>query len=309
MFTDCSTSDGSRSEAGYRITPNDSRLPIRQARDGAPSLDHEGYVLLREFLSDSDTIRARALVETVLTSPHETACERPNNMLVPLRWNDPIVQLVLGSQQRVRELRIASCADDLRWISGYISVKEPESPALWWHSDWWCWDHAVSFRREASQIAVLTYLDETGVVNGALRVLPGSHHKSSSIHAILPEAHSEAAENLTPDHEAMSDLPEEITLSSKPRDAVAIDYRLLHGTHANSTAVRRDCILLSFTPSWQRLPDDLKAHLIQHPALPSEGESDEISAELAEIFPRYDGVRHSLNLNRNAPRSFAASDD
>jgi hypothetical protein len=229
-------------------------------------------------------------------------------MLVPLRWNDPIVELFLGSGRRMQQLTAALGADDLRWISGYISIKEAYSPALWWHSDWWCWDHPVSFTRPASQVAVLCYLDDTSARNGALRILPGSHHRSAPIHAILPEAHSKTAQELDPGHEAMRDLEDQVTLGLRSGDAVALDYRLLHGTHPNSTATRRDCILLSFTPSWRRLPEELKAHLIQHPALPSEEEHPGESALNPDLFPTFRGVRRSLTLNRNAPPRFETSD-
>src|ERR1700686_3890922 len=133
------------------------------------SLDSDGFVLLRGFLDSDETALAIALVETTLSVPHDTACNRPNNLLVPVRWNNPIVRLVLGLSSRIQGLRTKLHADDLRWISGYISVKEPRSPALWWHSDWWCWDHPVSFHRRASQVAVLTYLSDTSEANGALR--------------------------------------------------------------------------------------------------------------------------------------------
>jgi hypothetical protein len=53
---------------------------------------------------------------------------------------------------------------------------------------------------------------------------------------------------------------------------MAIDYRLLHGTHGNASSVRRDGVMLTFTPSWQDLLLDIKAHLINHRALPSDNE-------------------------------------
>jgi hypothetical protein len=278
------------------------------SKDTTSGFDDGGYRVLRRFLRNDETARVQTLVDEALRSPHETACNRPNNMLLPLRWNNPIIQLLLGSERRLRALCEAIGADDLRWISGYISIKEPRSPALWWHSDWWCWDHPISIHWEASQVAVLTYLNDTSVDNGALRILPRSHHESASIHAHLPEAHSKIAEELSPEDEAMRDLPDEVTLDLRSGDSAVIDYRLLHGTHPNSSNDRRDCILLSFTPSWRRLPDDLKSHLIQHPALPSDGEHPGESLIGSKLFPTFEGARRSLSLNRNAPARFLASD-
>jgi ectoine hydroxylase-related dioxygenase (phytanoyl-CoA dioxygenase family) len=155
---------------------------------------------------------------------------------------------------------------------------------------------------------MLCYLADTNAHNGGLRVLPGSHLRSAPIHASLPEAHSQAAENLVAGHVAMMDLPDQKTLCMRAGDAVDIDYRLLHGTHGNASGVRRDCILLSFTPSWWQLPDDIKAHLIDHPAQPS-NEVSQIPARISHLIPTFNGERRSLALNRNAPPEFAISDE
>ncbi|HEY2570295.1 MAG TPA: phytanoyl-CoA dioxygenase family protein [Solirubrobacteraceae bacterium] len=196
-------------------------------------------------------------------------------------------------------------AGDLRWISGYVSIKEPRTPPLWWHQDWWCWDHAVSFRPAPAQLALLIYLSDTDSANGALRVLPGSHLRSSPIHALLPEAHGAEAAQLDAAHPAFADLPGQVTLALQAGDAVALDYRLLHGTHANTSDTRRDALLLTFAPSWAELPDDVRGHLIEHPALPCEQEAGSARASsVVELLPDWDGPRATLTLNRNAPREF-----
>jgi hypothetical protein len=177
-------------------------------------------------VGEQETATARALVESILRLPHELACTRPNNTLLPLRWNDPLVQLLLQSECRMRTLSHAVGADDLKWISGYVSIKEASSLALWWHQDWWCWDHSVSYRREAPQIATLCYLADTDARNGGLRLLPGSHLRSAPIHACLPGAHSRTAETLEAGHVAMTNLPGQVTPGMRAGDAVAIDYRL-----------------------------------------------------------------------------------
>src|SRR3989442_11996238 len=57
---------------------------------------------------------------TLFRSSHELACTRPHNTLAPLRWNDPIVGLLLKSDRRVQALTDVLRADDLKWISGYV---------------------------------------------------------------------------------------------------------------------------------------------------------------------------------------------
>jgi ectoine hydroxylase-related dioxygenase (phytanoyl-CoA dioxygenase family) len=243
-------------------------------------------------------------VESILTSSRELACTRPHNTLVPLRWNDSIVRLLLKSDVRRQALTDALRADDLKWISGYVSVKEPHSPPLWWHQDWWCWNHPATYQPRPPQVALLCYLADTTAENGALRVLPGSHLKSTPIHAVLPEAHGVDVEERDLEHAAFRDLPGQVTFYLSAGDAVVIDYRLLHGTHGNGCGSRRDCILLSFAPSWKTLPTDIRAHLIAHPAQPSETERTNVSPALRRLLPSFSGMRRDLPLNRNAPSSF-----
>ncbi len=267
-----------------------------------------GFAVLEGFVNEVELKSLVPHVESILSSSHELACTRPHNTLVPLRWNDPIVRLLLKSDARMQTLTNALRADDLKWISGYVSVKESHSPPLWWHQDWWCWDHPATYQPTASQVALLCYLADTTAENGALRVLPGSHMKSTPIHAVLPEAHGAAAEELTPEHAAFSDLPGQLTLCLCAGDAVVIDYRLLHSTHGNHRDTRRDCILLSFTPCWKTLPIDIRAHLIAHPAQPSETERASGSSTFRRLLPDFSGVRRDLPLNRNAPPNFEVVD-
>ena len=162
--------------------------------------------------------------------------------------------------------------------------------------------------RRPPQVALLCYVSATDDRSAALRVLPGSHRVSTSLHALLPEAHSHEAGDLSPTHPAMSDHPEQVTLQLRAGDAVVLDYRVLHGTHANRTDERRDCLLLTFAPSWSALPAEIKAHLIRHPALP-QGEDATKLSWASELLPTYAGFRRDLPLNRAAPRVFSISDD
>src|SRR5258708_4359209 len=118
----------------------------------------QGFMVLPGFLDTRETATARMLVDSIVRRPNEAASTRPHNTLIPLRWNDPLVQLLLLREHRMKCLSEAVGADDLKWISGYVSIKEASSLALWWHQDWWCWDHSVSYRREAPQVALLCYL-------------------------------------------------------------------------------------------------------------------------------------------------------
>jgi hypothetical protein len=225
----------------------------------------------------------RAGVAAALAKPLPAGCERPHNTLAPLRWCDPPVASVLGSPRLRGRLIRAIDAADLRWISAYVSIKDPKSPPLGWHQDWWCWDHPVSYRRDAAQVAVLCYLGDTDVSNGALRVLPCSHRCGSQL----------------------GSDPGEVTLETRAGDAVIIDYRLLHGTHANTSDRRRDCLILNFAPAWNRLPRDIRAHLIQSPGLPGPRDRAPSRAERG-LLPAFRGKPRDLPLSRIPPAEFVA---
>jgi hypothetical protein len=247
----------------------------------------DGFTVLRDFLSPFDAAAIRDAVPALRTARAIDACERPNNTLVALRWDDMPVTSVLVGGARVRRVATATGGTDLRWTSGYLSIKDPHSGPLWWHQDWWCWNHPVTFEPEAPQVALLCYLDATTDTTGALRVLPGSHVSPSKLHEM---------EESDPDR--FEDQPDQVTLAMTPGDAVVVDYRLLHGTHPNTGAQRRDCVILNFTPSWRDLPDDIRAHLIGGLALPTRRERARARAMLDAVLPSYDGEQRDLPLVR-----------
>jgi ectoine hydroxylase-related dioxygenase (phytanoyl-CoA dioxygenase family) len=240
---------------------------------------NEGFARLDGLLAPPAVAAMRRAVEGVLARPEVPGCERDHNRLAPLRWDDPAVELLLGDPGRRAAIAAATGARDLRWISGYVSTKDAGSDALGWHRDWWCWEHPVSLRRAAVQVAVLVYLSDTDERSGALRVIPGSHHASAA--------------------------SGEVTLAARAGDAVVLDYRLLHGTHPNSAPARRDALLLSFTPSWRGLPRDVRAHLVQHLALPQPGERVPNAGWTAELLPQFGGPRADLPVSWEAPAAFA----
>ena len=225
--------------------------------------------MIEGLLEADELADMRAEVEAVLAAPVPPGCERPHNRLAPLGWGNALVARVIKPEQRRDTLRAALRATDLRWISGYVSVKDPHSEALEWHQDWWCWDHPVSLRPEPVQVAVMVYLSETSKQTAALRVMPGTHRDRRTQH-------------------------KPVTLAVRAGTSVACDYRLMHGTHPNDGEARRDCLILNFTPAWRSLPDDVRAHLIRHPARPGGGGRD-------RLLPDYDGEPRDLPLNRVAP--------
>jgi Phytanoyl-CoA dioxygenase (PhyH) len=241
-------------------------------------LADDGFVVLRGVLDRATVLRAAELVAGVLADDRPLGCERENNLLVSLRWDDALVDQLLSTRAFVDSVRVASGATDLRWISGYVSVRPAYTGALAWHQDWWCWDHPVSFAGAAPQVAALCYLDSVAADNAALQVVPGSHRGSGK-------------------------SADALTLLLGAGDVVVVDYRALHATTPNTTDRRRDCVLLSFTPRWGELPPDVRGHLVSHLALPGPHETVPSGGWHDRLLPHFDGPRRDLRLNRRSPWS------
>ena len=139
------------------------------------ALAEDGYDVVRGALDASSVERVTKLVHELLDGRPAYACERENNLLAGLHWDDPLVDELLSDHTFVDAVRHASGATDLRWTSGYVSVRDARTGPLAWHQDWWCWDHPISFAPDAAPVAVLCYLDHLGPERATLQVLAGSH--------------------------------------------------------------------------------------------------------------------------------------
>lgn len=230
---------------------------------------------------------------------------RTGSDLYPLRWNDAAVSEILGCPKRISKLVDIVGTDDLVWLSGYVSTKAPNAPPLIWHQDWWLWDDPISFADRAPQLALLCYLSDTDAATGALRVLPGTHRSGVALHAHLRKHDGDTDSPAVADDPAFSEQLGQITLGATAGDAFLIDYRLLHGTHPNRAAQRRDCILMSFLPNPNQLAKPVRAHLAMHPALPAPQEEAAIAqCPYRRIVAQFDEMPQSLVIVRTPPASF-----
>jgi ectoine hydroxylase-related dioxygenase (phytanoyl-CoA dioxygenase family) len=215
-----------------------------------------------------------------------------------LGWDDNEVDLLARSSKRMERLALACGGRDLRWISAYVITKLPHAPGLEWHQDWWAWQHAISRAERPPQVGLLCYLTGASAHEGALRVLPGSHTRRSSLHDRLLPAH-DPNNDMSPGT-ASERIPGERTLAARPGDAILLDYRTLHCTHPNTRNASRVCLQTSWIPSWKETPADIRAHLVQHPCLP-QGDmeaSHNRSSAIRLFLPTYEGVRASIEINR-----------
>src|SRR3954452_24941325 len=95
----------------------------------------DGFALLPRFVGYEELPGLREAVDETLERPLPAGCERPDNTLAPLRFGDAIVSALL-SGRRTAAVSATVKARDLRFISAYISVKDPLSGPLSLHRDW-----------------------------------------------------------------------------------------------------------------------------------------------------------------------------
>jgi len=243
-------------------------------------LQRDGFFRLRAVFDADRVITLRAQIAAVRDEQRPVGCARANNELIPLRFDDELVIAALSTPGFLGRVGAVADASDLRWISGYISVRPPCSGPLPTHQDWWCWRHEVTYERRPTQLAVLCYLDRLDSANAALIVKPRSHHGPGEEETIVPV---------------------------DAGDVVVLDYRLLHGTTANETNVSRDCLLLTFTPSWRELPLEVRGHLISHSALPRADERATGWWSASGLLLDFAGPPADLTLDRERPAGFAVS--
>ncbi|MFV0129808.1 phytanoyl-CoA dioxygenase family protein [Streptomyces sp. HMX112] len=278
----------------------DSGLTQRMATDG--------FCLIPGALDPQLVDRLRALAERKLDSEKRDHFERyaHHGSLIPIHVEDDPHADVLTSPALDDAFRRLGFTDP-RWISGYVISKPPGSPGLWWHQDWWAWDHELSFADRPAQIFCMLYLQHTDRENGALRVVPGSHRGHHELNDILPEPHTVDIENQPPDSVSHLPVPGELTIEADPGDLVIGDVRVLHATHPNTSGARRTAVDLLFTPDFRDLPEEFRAHYVRQFCLPKAGWWREPghplrTAPVSRMLPTYDGPDHPPVTYRRRPR-------
>ncbi len=79
---------------------------------------------------------------------------------------------LIGSKELMDAIEKNFDFTDIRFSSGYLISKPPNSPPLFWHQDWWGWKHKSSYTDFIHQIFVMIYLTNTTRENGCLNLSP-----------------------------------------------------------------------------------------------------------------------------------------
>lgn len=187
------------------------------------------------------------------------------------------------------------------FTDGYVISKPPGSPRLFWHFDWYGWQHPSAHEAAPPQVFVMYYLTDTSPANGCLRVLPGSHRRRHRLHDIMADGHDELRQAADLDRPEFADWPDEVALPVRAGDALIGDARLLHAAHANDSDERRTLVTLWYQPHFAALPGPVQATLAAKvQAVPDAWPADVRSAVQA-MHPRFDGADDPLTRNLDGP--------
>ena len=185
-----------------------------------------------------------------------------------------------------------------KWWSGFVISKPPHSPPLFWHQDWWGWNHPVSYGDPVpQQVFLMYYTVDTAPGNGCLRLIPGSHLERHPMHDAVPDAHTNTLRQIDdPRSPVYRNVEEAVDVPVRAGDLVIGDSRLLHSAHANDSAERRTVITLWYFPAFEQLPESIRAHIVIERTIDTWPE--EARSRIANLLPQYDGGAEPIAWNR-----------
>ena len=272
-------------------------------KDNFRKLISDGYFVVPKLLDQTFLERLQDVTNRLLEEQDEEAsrAQLSTGSMVNVAENSLFAELVAypSALEILRNIG-AICP---RWSSGYIISKPPDSPALFWHQDWWGWDDLSSYTPLPQQLFFMYYLVDTTPENGCLRLLQGSHRKHHKMHDLVPDAHTDELRRVVdPNHSAYRSIKEEINVAVHSGDLVVGDSRLLHSAHSNISGSRRTVITLWYQPFYDMLSEGLRS-AIGSPSRPPEWTS-EVWKRLNSLgmIPKYDGI-HKPTLWNRTPRT------
>jgi len=243
---------------------NDSALALEPAWDAETArrqLVTDGFCHVPGVLDPAAlraTIEAAEAALGTIDADHR-AQWRSQGSLVPIADHPSFAALVAhpGFQEMFGRLGFRGT----RFSSGYVISKPPGGPALFWHQDWWGWQHPISREDRIAQVALFLYMTDTTRQNGCLRLVPGSHRRRHALHDLVDAHDPTLAEVKNPDDDAFASHPDEIDVPVRAGDVVVVDARLIHGAHPNRSGRERTNITLWWHPNYESLPASLRARI------------------------------------------------
>ena len=245
---------------------NDSARPQQPVWDGEAArrqLVTEGFCRAPGVLDPIALQATREAAEAALGSigADHRAQWRSQGSLVPVADHPSFAPLIAhaGFQRMFARLGLHGTL----YSSGYVISKPPGGPALFWHQDWWGWQHPISRDDRIAQLALFLYMTDTTRENGCLRLIPGTHRKPHPLHDLVDAHDPTLAEVKNPDDAAFASHADEVDVPVTAGDVVVVDARLIHGAHPNRSGRERTNITLWWHPDYEGLPATIKARIWQ----------------------------------------------
>ena len=168
---------------------------------------------------------------------------------------------LIGSKELIDAIEKNFDFTDIRFSSGYLISKPPKSPPLFWHQDWWGWEHKSSYTDFIHQIFVMIYLTNTTRENGCLKFISGSHRSKHHFHESKNAHSEELARVLNPSDPLFHDEENEIDVTTNLGDVVVGDARVLHAANTNQSNEKRSLITLWYHPHYSQMTSEMRSRI------------------------------------------------
>lgn len=220
-------------------------------------LTHDGLTVLKDFLDPPLIAEMKRLALQCIGKipPEERWNVRSLGSIGRVEESPQLLALALDNSFIERIERVFGFT--LRYHVGVIFSKFKDGPPTFWHQDYIAWSESRASEPQASHIQLLIYTTKTTERNGALRVLPGSHRQSHTLHDLWIKGVAQSdgdpvkfTQTLRKYENAPSWAYEtvagEVTVPVDAGDIIVIDTRLLHAAHANHSEEERPLLTLGF---------------------------------------------------------------
>ncbi len=266
--------------------------------DQRRKLLRDGFCLFEQVLDGRLLDRTRTIADALLDRqpPEHFEQQKSTGSMISV-YDDPAFAELVSCPAAIDALGRLGFPRP-KWWSGFVISKPAHSPPLFWHQDWWGWNHPVSYGDPVpQQLFLMYYTVDTAPGNGCLRLIPGSHLERHPLHDAAPNAHTNALREMEdPRSPVYQAVEEAVDVPVRAGDLVIGDSRLLHSAHGNDSAQRRTVITLWYFPAFDQLPESIRSYII------SDRKIDTWPAgtrrRLAHLLPEYDGGARPIEWNR-----------
>jgi phytanoyl-CoA hydroxylase len=242
-------------------------------RDQVQSYRRDGYLVIENVLSTMELENLRRVVEVLVESSRSVTAHDHIYDLEPSHTaEEPRVRRIkephnvhpafrdIAFSKRIADILtpLIGTTSGIRFQTGKLNMKSAgHGAAVEWHQDWAFYPHTND-----DLLAIGLYLDDCGLENGPLMVIPGSHtwpildHHVDGVFcgAIDPSS-------------ADVDFPKAVALTGKAGSMTIHHVRMVHGSALNTSDRPRRLLLFQYTavdafpllgiPDWEKFNSNI----------------------------------------------------